>query len=39
MFDPEFEDSDDEEDAIKLLAIAIDVTNKVSVIKDFKIED
>jgi len=35
MLDPEFED----EEEIKLLAIAIDVTNKVSLIKDFKIED
>jgi hypothetical protein len=38
MFDPEFEDEDDDEE-IKLLAIAIDVKNNVSVIKDFKIED
>ena len=37
MFDPDFEDEEDEE--IKLLAIAIDVNNKVSIIKDFKIED
>ena len=35
MIDPEFED----EEEIKLLAVAIDVTNKVNVIKDFKIED
>jgi len=35
MLDPEFED----EEEIKLLAVAIDVTNKVSLIKDFKIED
>ena len=35
MLDPEFED----EEEIKLLAIAIDVTHKVSLIKDFKIED
>jgi len=35
MLDPEFED---EEETI-LLAVAIDVTNNVSVIKDFKIED
>jgi len=35
MLDPEFED---EEETI-LLAVAIDVKNKVSVIKDFKIED
>ncbi|MBY9014360.1 MAG: hypothetical protein KGD68_01580 [Candidatus Lokiarchaeota archaeon] len=35
MLDPEFED----EEEIKLLAIAIDVNNKVSLIKDFKIED
>jgi hypothetical protein len=37
MFDPEFEDDEDEE--IKLLAVAIDVENNVTVIKDFKIED
>jgi hypothetical protein len=37
MFDPEFEGDDDDE--IKLLAVAIDVTNNVSIIKDFKIED
>jgi len=35
MLDPEFED----EEEIKLLAVAIDVNNKVSLIKDFKIED
>ncbi len=35
MLDPEFED---EEETI-LLAVAIDVKNKVSLIKDFKIED
>jgi hypothetical protein len=35
MLDPEFED---DEETI-LLAVAIDVKNKVSVIKDFKIED
>ena len=35
MFDPEFED----EEEIKLLAVAIDVNSNVSVIKDFKIED
>ncbi|MFX0076514.1 MAG: hypothetical protein ACFE96_13815 [Candidatus Hermodarchaeota archaeon] len=35
MIDPEFED----EEEIKLLAVAIDISNKVSVIKDFKIED
>jgi len=35
MLDPEFED---EEETV-LLAIAIDATNKVSLIKDFKIED
>ncbi len=39
MFDPEFEDSEDEEEEFKLLAVAIDVTNNVSIIKDFKIED
>ena len=37
MFDPEFEDDEGEE--IKLLAVAIDVTNNISIIKDFKIED
>ncbi len=35
MLDPEFED---DEETI-LLAVAIDVKNKVSVIKNFKIED
>ena len=35
MLDPEYED---DEETI-LLAVAIDVKNKVSVIKDFKIED
>jgi hypothetical protein len=35
MLDPAFED---EEETV-LLAIAIDATNKVSLIKDFKIED
>ena len=35
MLDPEFED---EEETV-LLAIAIDAKNKVSLIKDFKIED
>lgn len=35
MLDPDFED--DEE--IKLLAVTIDIKNKVSLIKDFKIDD
>ncbi|HUW89297.1 MAG TPA: hypothetical protein VMV43_02120 [Candidatus Nanopelagicaceae bacterium] len=35
MVDPEFEDDDE----IMLLAITIDVNNKVSTIKNFKIED
>ena len=35
MLDPEFED----EEEIKLLAVAIDVNNKINLIKDFKIED
>ncbi len=35
MLDPEFED---EEETI-LLAVTIDLKNKVSIIKDFKIED
>ena len=34
-FDPEFDD----EEEIKLIAIAIDANNNVSLIKDFKIED
>ena len=35
MLDPEFED----EEEIKQLAVAIDVNNKVNLIKDFEIED
>ncbi|NHJ21271.1 MAG: hypothetical protein EAX91_10025 [Candidatus Lokiarchaeota archaeon] len=35
MIDPEFED----EEEIKLLAVAIDVNNNVSLINDFKIEE
>jgi len=35
MLDPEFEDSEE----TVLLAVTIDLSNKVSIIKDFKIED
>ncbi len=35
MLDPEFDDSEE----VKLLAVTIDLSNKVNVIKDFKIED
>jgi hypothetical protein len=35
MIDPEYED----EEEIKLLAVAIDVNNNISLINDFKIEE
>jgi hypothetical protein len=35
MLDPEFEDAEE----IKLLAVTIDASNKIEIIKDFEIKD